>query len=235
MILLDLHANDVRCNWVRVSDWVRPLRASFLFLRLKVVLHGSNNELLDEGGRHAIDWGSVLGLPLNQGRRDVVAVPHAIFDRISRRHAVAAFVENTAGQKRSRLMPSLIVIDPLLVEPGLSCFKQLAIENGWLLSGEDLAAVFNLVDIELITQECRQRPTGEWDAADSASIGQGADLGRDPGMPQVRHQEVQAAELKEAAEDVANGLGLCFHHRDFAILGLIAQWHHPADPEALAF
>ena len=48
-------------------------------------------------------------------------------------------------------MPGSIVIDPLLIEPGLNRVKQLAVEDGCLLSSEDLAAVFDLADIETIT------------------------------------------------------------------------------------
>src|SRR5262245_40360712 len=74
-------------------------------------------------GRHAIDWGGILWLPLNQRCGDVVTVAHAFFDCIGRRHAVAAFVKNAAGQKCSGLAPSLIVIDPVLVELALNRFK----------------------------------------------------------------------------------------------------------------
>ena len=52
------------------------------------------------------------------------------------------------------------MIGPLPVELGLNRIEQGPIENGRLLSGEDLAPVSDLADIEAIAQESGERIHG---------------------------------------------------------------------------
>jgi len=45
---------------------------------------------------------------------------------------------------------------------------------------------------------------------------------------------VEAAELEIAAEDGPNALGFRLNHDDLAVLGLVSEGDHAADPKPLA-
>ena len=53
-------------------------------------------------------------------------------------------------------------------------------------------------------------------------------------LPQVGHQQVEAAKPKIAGEDAPNLFRLSLIDGDFAILGVIAERRHAADPQPLA-
>src|SRR5881394_209112 len=76
--------------------------------------------------------------------------------------------------------------------------------------------------------------TGEGNAADSLAGLQGPHLGDDAALAKVCHQEMEAAELKVASEDDSNAFGLSVIDRDLAVLGVVAERGHAADPEPLA-
>ena len=61
-----------------------------------------------------------------------------------------------------------------------------------------------------------------------------AHLGDDPSLAKVGHQQVEAAKLQIPPEDGPDPLGLLLNHDDLAVLGLISERDHAADPEALA-
>src|SRR5882757_4914797 len=63
---------------------------------------------------------------------------------------------------------------------------------------------------------------------------QGAELGDNALLAQIGHEGGEAAKLKIATEYDPHPLGLCLVDLDLAILGIVAEWHHPADPQALA-
>src|SRR5215475_11253178 len=94
---------------------------------------GADDQSLDFCGGHPIDHSGLVRLPLNEYRRDVIAIAHAILDGMRRRHAVAARVKDAADQQGLRFLSSLAVIVPLLVKFSLNRLEQRAIEDGWLL------------------------------------------------------------------------------------------------------
>jgi hypothetical protein len=55
-----------------------------------------------------------------------------------------------------------------VIELGLHRVKEITIEDGGLLAGEDLALEGDLADVEPIAQKMGERATGEWDAANRA-------------------------------------------------------------------
>jgi hypothetical protein len=59
-------------------------------------------------------------------------------------------------------------------------------------------------------------------------------LERSPRSFRIPDQTVDAAKLQIAIEDQSDGLGFLRINGEFAVLQLIAQRHHPADPETLA-
>src|SRR5215469_8240795 len=64
---------------------------------------------------------------------------------------------------------------------------------------------------------------------------EGASLGHDALLTQVGHEQAQAAEAQIAAEDGPDPVSLGFIDRYLAILGVVAERRHAADPETLAF
>src|SRR5262245_66688389 len=80
-----------------------------------------------------------------------------------------------------------------------------------------------------------QRSAREWKAADSLAGLQGPDLGDDSAFTQVRHQQVETAELQVAAENSPDPRSLGFVDGYLALLRVIAERRHAADPKPLAF
>src|SRR6476659_6495820 len=79
-----------------------------------------------------------------------------------------------------------------------------------------------------------ERPACKWNAADGLACLQRADLGYDAAPAQFGHQQVQAAEPEVAAEDGWHADSLRLVDGYLAVLGVIAQRCHAADPQALA-
>jgi GAF domain-containing protein len=72
------------------------------------------------------------------------------------------------------------VIVALVVELGLHRVKEITIEDGGLLTGEDLALEGDLADVEPIAQKMGERAAGERDAANRAPGLERSHLGDDP-------------------------------------------------------
>ena len=63
------------------------------------------------------------------------------------------------------------MIVALLVELGLHRVKEITIEDGGLLTGQNLALEDDLADVEPIAQKMGERTTGERDPANRAPAG----------------------------------------------------------------
>src|SRR5262249_54473283 len=86
----DVHPRDVGSHeFADVKGW---------FDR-EVLPHRSSNQGFDLGGGNSGDRSCELGLPLDQGRGDVVAVPEPLLAAVARGHAVAPVVENAAAEQ----------------------------------------------------------------------------------------------------------------------------------------
>src|SRR5947208_16898560 len=84
------------------------------------------------------------------------------------------------------------VIVALVAELGLHRVKEITIEDGGLLAGEDLVLEGDLADVEPIAQKMGERAAGKWDAADRAPGLERSHLGDDPPLAKVGHQHVEA-------------------------------------------
>ena len=87
---------------------------------------------------------------------------------MARAHAVAAVIEDAAGQQGRGVHPCGPMICRLLTQLGLDGVEQVPIENAWLFAMEGLTLEWHLTDIEAIAKEVGERPAGEWNAADEA-------------------------------------------------------------------
>jgi len=93
-----------------------------------------------------------LGLPLQHGLRDVIAVADAALVGVSWAHAVAAIVKEATAQDGGRAPQSAAPRHCLGRELGLHRLEQRGIENGLVLTAVNLAPVDHLADIEAVLE-----------------------------------------------------------------------------------
>src|SRR5260370_6775055 len=129
-------------------------------------------------------------------------------------HSVATVVIDATDQQGLGFGACDRVIVALVAELGLHRVKEITIEDGGLLTGEDLALEGDLADVEPIAQKMGERAAGEWDAANRAPGLDRSHLGDDPLLAKVRHQQVEAAKLPLPSEDGPDPLSLRFNHDD---------------------
>src|SRR5512139_2533761 len=123
---------------------------------------------------------------------------------MARGQAVAAVVIDATDQQRLGFAACDRLIVALVVELGLHCVKQITIEDGRLLAGEDLALEDDLADVEPIAQKVGERAAGEWDTANRSAALETPHLGDDAPVAQRGHQPVEAAKPEIAAENGAH-------------------------------
>jgi hypothetical protein len=71
---------------------------------------------------------------------------------------------------------------------------------------------------------------GEGPAPARLAVRQLANLRVDAALTKLEHQPVDAAEREIALKDHADPFGFLFDNRELAVLELITQRHHAADP-----
>src|SRR5207253_10349628 len=111
-------------------------------------------------------------------------------------HSVATVVIDATDQQGFRFGACDRVIVALVAELGLHSVKEITIEDGGLLAGEDLALEGDLADVEPIAQKMGQRAAGEWDAANRPPGLERSHLGDNPPPAKVGHQQVEAAKFQ---------------------------------------
>src|SRR5438093_13406215 len=84
---------------------------------------------------------------------------------MARGHSVATVVIDATDQQGIGFGACDRVIVALVVELGLHRVKEITIEDGGLLAGEDLALEGDLADVEPLAQKMGERTEGEWDPA----------------------------------------------------------------------
>src|SRR5258708_37926839 len=107
-------------------------------------------------------------------------------------HSVATVVIDATEQQGFGFGACDRVIVALVVELGLHRVKEITIDDGGLLAGEDLALEGDLADVEPIAQKMGERAAGEWDAANCASGLERSHLGDDPSLAKARPQHLSA-------------------------------------------
>src|SRR6266481_9226646 len=138
-------------------------------------------------------------------------------------HSVATVVIDATDQQGFRCGMCDRVIVALVAELGLHRLKEITLEDGGLLTGEDLALEGDLANVEPIAQKMGERTAGKWDAANRAPGLERSHLGDDPPLAKVGHQQVEAAKLQIPPKDGPDPLSLRFNHDDLALLGLVSE------------
>src|SRR5258706_11476401 len=94
-----------------------------------------------------------LGLSLEVRQRDVIAIANSTFGGVGWDHAVAGIVVQQARQEMVGFGFGVISVGPLIGELLLNCIKKFPLHDRWLLTGQDLALVFDLANIEPVAQQ----------------------------------------------------------------------------------
>src|SRR5829696_8070798 len=166
--------------------------------RLQMIAERRNDERLDLSGRHAADRSGRLGLLLQHGLADVVAVAGTSLVGVARAHAVAALVKQAAGQEGGRAAQPAASLDRLRGKLGLRGLEQGTIEDRLLLATVNVTAVDHLADIEPVLEQMRERPHREGATADGATVRQLPGLAADAAPVEVVRQPTDRAKRKIA-------------------------------------
>src|ERR1700733_4752663 len=97
-----------------------------------------DDQRFDVGCRHSAHRSGALGGAMEKGGGQVVSVLAAALADMARAHAVAAVIEDAAGQQGRGVHPCGPMIGRLLTQLGLDGVEQVPIENGGLFAIEDL-------------------------------------------------------------------------------------------------
>src|SRR6266566_9871421 len=135
---------------------------------------------------------------------------------MARSHPIATVVIDATDEQGFGFPAFDRVIVALAVELCLHRLKEVTIEDGGLLAGQDLALEGDLADVEPIAQKMGESTAGEWDPTNRAPGLERSHLGDDPSRPKVGHQTVEAAKLQILPKDGPNPLSLRFNHDDLA-------------------
>jgi hypothetical protein len=153
-ILVNINADHLLCNHAAI---VRLCAAgSWLALPgAKMLIHRFDNNVFDVGCGNAGDRSDRYrhGFALEMRQRDVIAIADSSFSGVGRDHAVAGIVEQQASQEMVGFGFGVTSVGPLIAELLLNCIKKLPIHDRWLLAGQDFTLVFDLADIEPVTQQ----------------------------------------------------------------------------------
>src|SRR5258708_38441692 len=120
---------------------------------------------------------------------------------VGRADGIGAVMEDTAGQEGLGLHTCGFVTVHLFGQLGLDGLEQVPIDNGRLLALEDLTLKRHVADIEAIVEQMGEWSARERDAAYGLAGLERPHLGDDAPLAQVRHEQIEAAELEVAAED----------------------------------
>src|SRR4030088_794403 len=149
---------------------------------------------------------------------------------VGRNHAMTAIVEQQPGQQVSAYISYRGSGCPLLCQPLLAAIEWGAIHNRRLRAGQYLILVFDLTDIEAVTQQIEQRAAAEGNAATGRTCCQHSGLGAEILLPKLSHQRIDAAELKIAPVDQSDSFSLLLDDGNLVTVHAIAKGKCTANP-----
>src|SRR6516165_8994416 len=120
--------------------------------RAQMAAQRRHDERLNLCSGNAADQSAWLGLPLQHGLRDVIAVADATLVGMRWTHAVAPIVKEATAQDGGRAPYPAAPRHCLGCELGLHRLEQREIENGLVLTAVNLAPVDHLADIEAVLE-----------------------------------------------------------------------------------
>jgi hypothetical protein len=99
-------------------------------------------------GWQPADRTGLLGLALDQGRRQIIPVFDAALASVGRGHPVTSIIEQAPGQERSGLHPGRAMMVRLCRQPHLYRLKQLSIQDRGLFPTQDLSLKHHRANVE---------------------------------------------------------------------------------------
>src|SRR5262249_50989435 len=188
-----------------------------------MLAHSLANESFNFGGRQPAHGPDTPRLPVQEGRRKVIAILDPSVAHMAWGHSVAPVVIDAADQHGFGFGACDRVVVALLIELGLHRVKEFTLEDGGLLAGQDLALEHDLADVEPIAQKMGERTSREGDPSDRSPGLERSHFGDDPSFTKVGHHAVETVKLHIAPKDGPNPLGLLFNHDDLAVLAGISE------------
>src|SRR5258708_28267297 len=171
---------------------------------------------------------------MQERRRYVVAITDASFCGVGCDHTMAGIIEQQSCQQVIGLVPYGGAMRPLCERSLPDCVKQRAIHYRRLRARKDIILVFDLADIEMVTQQVVQRAAAERDATAGCSRGEPFGSGSDVAFFEVPNEFVDAAEFEVSSEDQSDQLSVFFDDGNLALFHLIAEGQGASDPQALS-
>src|SRR5260370_41859611 len=112
-----------------------------------MLAHSLVNKSFNFGGRHPADGPDTPRLPVQEGRRKVIAILDPSVAHMAWGHSVAPVVIDAADQHGFGFGSCDRVVVALLLELGFYRSKEFKIEDGGLLAGQNLALEPALRDV----------------------------------------------------------------------------------------
>src|SRR6202040_2209505 len=135
------------------------------------------HEGLNLGGRHAGDVACFDPSILQNRMRHIIPVADAALVRMRRAHAVAAVVEEAAGQNGGRAPEPDLSRDGVGGALGLHGLEHVAAEDRLMLAAMHLTPIGDLADVEPVLEQMGKGTHAEADAAAPAAIATAIELG----------------------------------------------------------
>lgn len=195
---------------------------------------GVGHELLDLDGRHAADAANVFPPLLQDGMRHIVPVAYAELVGVRGAHAVAAVIEDAAGQNGRRASELHATAYRVFGEPGLHSLEQLPRDDRPMSLLMDRPSIDYLADAKAVLEQMRKSAGAKTDAAANPAVDKPARPGADTTPVEILDQGANGAKLEIAGEDGTDRSFFFRHHADFLVDDPVSQRHRSADPDALA-
>src|SRR5215813_15071596 len=174
----------------------------------ELVAQRRNNERLNLGSGNTADQSGRLGLILQHGLGDVIAVAGAALVGVGWAHAVAANVKKAPAQDGGRAPQPAAPRARLGRKLGLHRLEQGTIHNRRLFAAMDLATVDHLADIEAVLEQMGERPHAKAPPADGPAVRAPPRLAANSPAIEILRQRADGAKLEIARKDRANRLSL---------------------------
>jgi hypothetical protein len=125
----------------------------------KPLAHSAGHERLDLRGWNAQGGGAVALILGDQRAGDIVAVTHALFDRVARRHPVAVAIKQLPGEQAGLVSAGAgVALGGIAGEPHLNRIPQRRVDD-WRVSAKmGLSLVNDLAAIGAVPQHQVERP-----------------------------------------------------------------------------
>src|SRR6516162_7398988 len=199
--------------------------------RAQMAAQRRHDKRLSLGGGYAAEQSGRLGLILQHGLGDVIAVTGAALVGVGWAHAVATIVKQVPAQERGRAPQPAAPRARLGRKLGLHRREQRTIHNRRLFAAMDLAPVDHLADIEAVLEQMGERPHAKAPPPVVPAVRQPPRLAANSPAIEILRQRTDGAKLQITDKDCANRRSLGWYHNDLLFHRRIAERHWAADPK----